>query len=138
MRSQNELGPESQDSNIAAAVINDEIIQVRHRFIPGEGLDNFSGTWKGVIWDGRSKEKAISFKVIKNDGKPGQYKLSLNVNGKLISEAGEYATGSRVLITNNIRAEILDDKNEVLRVEYGKDFKGKNYFKEILRKGGGT
>ena len=137
VRSQKELGPESQDSNIAAAVINDEIIQVRHRFIPGEGLDNFSGTWQGVIWDGRSKEKAISFQVIKNEGKPGKYKLSLNVNGKLISEAGEYATGSRVLITNNIRAEILDDKNEVLRVEYGKDFKGKNYFKEILRKGGG-
>ena len=83
-------------------------------------------------------QKKPCLRVIKNDVKPGQYKLSLNVNGKLISEAGEYATGSRVLITNNIRAEILDDKNEVLRVEYGKDFKGKNYFKEILRKGGGT
>lgn len=134
VRSQNEMGAESADSNIAAAVLNSEPIQVSHRFIPGDGLDNFSGEWRGSIWSGGSDEARIEFRVIPDKESPGKFSLFVSVDGKQTTEKGEYASGARTLVTKSLKVEMLGDKNEKLRVQYGQDFNDKFYFREVLTK----
>ncbi|MCR9142490.1 MAG: C39 family peptidase [bacterium] len=106
IRSKSALGGESDNSAPVAGFINKSRDIVRHRFLPGQGIDRFTGTWKARHWNGKGAPKEYTLVITANGGDfTGQLQLG---NARAKSFSGSYAANSDVMQAKGIRLETTD------------------------------
>ncbi|MEQ8351853.1 MAG: C1 family peptidase [Leptospiraceae bacterium] len=110
IRTKAQLGSESENSRPVTAFRNPEPVQKRHRFLPGTGLERFTGTWKGEFFDG--KMRAVEVKI---QSEQDRFTITLSVDGRSSNYSGLYAAKSDVLEAGKLR--VLADSEDFLLIE---------------------
>ncbi|HBS05907.1 MAG TPA: hypothetical protein DEA96_13140 [Leptospiraceae bacterium] len=110
IRTKAQLGTESENSNAVSAYRNPEVLQKRHRFLPGAGLDRFTGEWKGEFFDGKMRTVKVAIQSNQD-----RFTINLTVDGRSSKYSGVYAAKSDVLDAGNLR--VLADGDEILVLE---------------------
>lgn len=100
VRSKPGMGQESADGKPVAVFINAQVDAVAHRFMPGQGMDRFTGKWTGRYWDGKSAPRQITV-AIEGDGDRMRIKLSDDRGGSAS------ATGSYPAMADEVRIKGL-------------------------------
>jgi C1A family cysteine protease/fibronectin type 3 domain-containing protein len=113
VRSKPFLGKESQNSEPVAGFIAAVRPQAAHRFMPGLGLDNFTGTWKGQIWDGRSAPKPVSVEV---QGNGADFTATVKLPSGARQIKGSFPAGAEVLSADGLQMRIIGEM-DLARVE---------------------
>lgn len=124
VRSKAALGGESANSASVAGFINPDLPVSRSRSMPGQGLENFTGKWKGQLYDGKFRElefqisgNANSIRVAaKIDGRPQRVQTGAFASGANSVQAGNYLLDYNseleiLTITGNSSAGILADRS---------------------------
>ncbi|MCB1172910.1 MAG: hypothetical protein KDK39_05070 [Leptospiraceae bacterium] len=110
VRSQSAMGGESVDSeeNIKAAFINVPKTIVSHRAMPGQGFDQFAGSWTGQVYEGKAPVQY----TVSISGQMGQWQADISKGGRKIKTVkGSFAANARSLNARQFRMELgdLDD-----------------------------
>ncbi len=67
VRSKPLMGSESSNGRPAAVFMNAKPDVIVHRFMPGQGLERFTGRWSGRFWDGKSPPRTM-YLTVEGDG----------------------------------------------------------------------
>lgn len=109
IRTKTELGGESENSQAVSGYRNPEVIQKRHRFMPGTGLDRFEGKWSGQFFDGDLRKVEVSIK-----GDQDRFTVDLSVDGKKSIHTGKYTAQSDILEAGALRVSLEEEELLVL------------------------
>lgn len=106
------LNTESADGKPAVAFVNKEIDMVSHRFMPGQGLERFSGEWHGRFWNGKTAPRNIALKI---DGDMGGVNLSFSDDGgKKTSLNGSYPAMADQFSLKGIEVQYREDLDVII------------------------
>ncbi|MCB1138478.1 MAG: hypothetical protein KDK25_03600 [Leptospiraceae bacterium] len=118
IRTKTALGGESENSEAVSAYRNPEVVQKRHRSLPGDGLDRFTGSWEGQYFDGAMRKVKVQ---ITSDQE--RFTVKLTVDGKNSAYSGRYAARSDTLEAGALRV-VLDEEAELLTLESNESVPG--------------
>lgn len=113
VRSKPFLGKESQNSEPVAGFIEAVKPQANHRFMPGLGLDNFTGRWTGQIWDGRSAPKPVKVEV---QGNGADFTATITLPAGTRQIKGTFPAGAETLSADGLQMRSIG-QTDVARVE---------------------
>ncbi|MEQ9364371.1 MAG: hypothetical protein RIF32_09020, partial [Leptospirales bacterium] len=106
IRTKSALGGESDNSAPVAGFVNKSRDAIRHRFLPGQGIDRFTGTWTARHWNGEGAPQEYTL-TITADG--GDFTGKLQVGkGRAQLFSGRYAANSDIMQAKGIRLETTD------------------------------
>lgn len=106
VRTKSALGGESDNSQPVPGFVNKSRDIVRHRFLPGQGIDRFTGTWTARYWDGKRAPQQYTLTITANGGDfTGSLKAG---NARAKSFRGSYAANSDVMQAKGIRLEATE------------------------------
>lgn len=117
VRSKPFLGKESRNSEPVAGFIAATRAVATHRFMPGMGLENFTGTWKGQIWDGRSAPRPVTVDV---QGTGADFTATITLPGGVRQVKGSFPAGAETLAGGGLEMRIVG-QTDVARVELSGD-----------------
>ncbi|GIX43523.1 MAG: cysteine protease [Leptospiraceae bacterium] len=122
VRSKPALGKESENAKPVVAFINPEIQMVTHRFMPGQGMERFEGTWKGSYWDGSSE---IENYVMNINGQNDTMVVTIERKGKKEIYKAKYPALSEVVRFPEFELQYKPDFELLILEGKNKSFKGK-------------
>ncbi len=120
IRTKSALGGESENSEAVAGFINKQRDAVRHRFLPGKGIERFTGKWTAMSWSG---------------GAPTQYEADISANGgdftismqsgkgRAKTYKGSYVSESDIMETKDIKLVLTDVEGTLVATIYGRNDK---------------
>ncbi|MCB1166670.1 MAG: hypothetical protein KDK33_10970, partial [Leptospiraceae bacterium] len=119
VRTKSELGGESENSEAASAYKDPEVVAVKHRLLPGAGLDRFQGKWSGQYYDGKVRKVTLSV-----NASGSNFTLQLSVDGSSKTYQGKYAAMSDVLDTGALVVRLDQQDSDLLYVEAAEEVPG--------------
>lgn len=122
VRSKPAMGKESENSNTVAIFLNPNIEIVTHRFMPGQGMEKFIGTWKGSYWDGGSE---IENYILKITGKNDTMIVYLESKKEKKEFSTKYPAMSDLVRFKDFELEYKSDFDLLLFTGKSEAFKGK-------------
>ncbi|MBU45224.1 MAG: hypothetical protein CMN76_18575 [Spirochaetaceae bacterium] len=111
IRTKSDLGGESENSDKVSAYRNPEVVQKKHRFMPGTGLQRFTGDWKGEFFDGKMRPVEVTISADQD-----RFTVSMKTDGGTSRFSGRYAAKSDVLEAGSIRI-LADEQDGILYLE---------------------
>ncbi len=108
------LGGESENSNIVSGFVNAEQPVIKRRFIPGEGLKRFEGTW--TAWQMTSRD---SHKVeLKVSVSGARYTVRITRDGRRTGTVrGTYVAKSNSIEVDGFQMKLADSAGQAAEVE---------------------
>lgn len=116
VRTKSALGGESVNSQAVAAFVNKDRVAARHRLLPGQGVEQFSGKWTGSLFDGISAPKPVELVI--QDGGPGSadFKGTIKIGAETRTFAGSFPAGAANLAAQGLTMKLLSSP-EVAKLE---------------------
>jgi len=105
---------ESKYSNKVVAYINPNIAMVKHRFIMGKGIENFTGAWEATYWTKDYKPVEL---LITINSKGEKFVVTYQEGSTRQTIQGTYATGSTVLVTDGFKMSLSSFNKEIAIIE---------------------
>lgn len=113
VRSKPSLGKESNNSEPVAGFVAVNRPAAAHRFMPGMGLDNFTGVWKGQLWDGKSAPRPVSIEV---QGTGADFTARVTLPTGVREFKGTFPAGAEILSTSGLQMRVVSGL-DVARIE---------------------
>ncbi len=115
IRTKSLMGGESANSEFTAGFVNEEVFSVRHRLLPGVGMEKFVGTWRA---DHVTNTEAYSLVLKVRNAGGGKYEVTITRNGKRARKVGgKYVARSSYLENDGFKMRVLDDDKKAAAVE---------------------
>ncbi|MBI3395893.1 MAG: hypothetical protein HY042_08670 [Spirochaetia bacterium] len=115
VRSKSSMGGESKNSNVIAAFINEKKETPKHRGMPDEGLDRFTGKWAARYWDGESAPKDVLVEL-SADGRKFNAVVTFGKNPPA-KIAGTYVAQSDYIEAPGFKMQLRGQQSKVAVVE---------------------
>ncbi|MFN3604162.1 MAG: C1 family peptidase [Leptonema sp. (in: bacteria)] len=122
VRSKPDMGRESENSNPVAIFMDPKIEIVSHRFMPGQGIEKFIGSWKGSFWGGGSE---IENYILKISNQEDTMIVSLEKNQKKQEFTAKYPAMSDVVRFSDFELEYKQEFDLLMFKGKSDTFKGK-------------
>ena len=106
IRTKSSLGGESENSKAVAGFTNKKRDIVSHRFLPGQGIDRFTGKWTARYWDGTGAPQVLTLEITANGGDFTGTLQTGTARAKTFSDS--YAANSSVMQANGIRLQTAE------------------------------
>lgn len=119
IRTKSALGGESGNSKPVAGFVNKSLDVVGHRFLPGQGIDRFTGTWTARYWTGKGAPKQLKLEISANGG-DFTGRIQAGPRGRVKTFSGAYAANSDVMQAKGIRLEASQDVDGALTAKIRK------------------
>ncbi len=113
VRAKSALGGESENSGLVAAFENQPVQSVRHRFLPGEGLQEFHGRWKAVLLTERAAEPL----EVRVSSSADRFQVAFSRNGRVAKTLqGAYPAKSKSLRTGGFTMTLISARSALVEV----------------------
>jgi len=123
---------ESKNSNLVAGFINSTMPGMKERFVPGDGIRNFTGTWSALHWDNKFKRPTKI--VLKITSKDNHFNISMKVGNRRAKRIkGLYASKSNYLKVPGFIMKIPMKVEDVADVEVSKKYSRYGFMSTFIR-----